>query len=116
MISVRRVYEPVVAGEGARVLVDRVWPRGLTRADAAVVAWYKDLAPTTELRRWFAHDPARFDEFYRRYLAELKLKGHPMDDLLARVRQGNIVLVYAARDTEHNNALVLRDFLQGLSC
>ncbi len=108
------MYEPAVAGEGARVLVDRIWPRGLSRADAAVVAWYKELAPTTELRRWFGHNPARFDEFRRRYEDELNARGDFMEDLISRMRQGDVVLVYAARDVLHNNALVLRDFLQKL--
>lgn len=112
MISIRRVYEPAVAGEGARVLVDRMWPRGLSRADAAVVAWYKELAPTTELRRWFGHDPARFEEFQRRYEHELSTHAELIEDLISRVRQGDVVLVYAAHDRQHNNAVVLRDFIQ----
>lgn len=112
MIRIRRVYEPSAPGEGPRLLVDRVWPRGLSRAEAGLAAWYKELAPSTELRRWFGHDPKRFSEFRRRYQDELREKSDLMEDLAARARQGDVVLVYAASDVQHNNAIVLRDALQ----
>jgi uncharacterized protein YeaO (DUF488 family) len=114
MIRIRRVYEPPVAAEGPRLLVDRVWPRGLSRADAALAGWYRELAPSTPLRQWFGHDPVRFEAFRQRYQEELRAQGPLVDDLLSQARAGDVVLVYAASDTQHNNAVVLRDFLQGL--
>lgn len=106
------MYEPSAPGEGPRLLVDRVWPRGLSRAEAGLAAWYKELAPSTELRRWFGHDPERFSEFRRRYQDELREKSDLMEDLAAWARRGDVVLVYAASDVQHNNAIVLRDALQ----
>lgn len=114
MIRIRRVYEPPVAAEGPRLLADRLWPRGLSRADAALAGWYRDLAPSALLRRWFGQDPIRFDAFRHRYQEELRAQGPLVDDLLSWARAGDIVLVYAASDTQHNNAIVLRDFLQEL--
>ncbi len=106
------MYEPSAPDVGARLLVDRVWPCGLSHAEAGLAAWYKDLAPSTGRRRWFRHHPERFSEFRRRYRDELREKGDLMEDLAAWVRQGDVVLVYAASDVQHNNAIVLRDALQ----
>ncbi len=112
MVRVRRVYDPPVVGEGVWLLVDRVWPRGLSRAQAGLAAWYKELAPSTELRRWFGRDPKRFSEFRCRYQDDLREKGDLMEDLAAWVRHGDVVLVCAPSDVQHNNAIVLRDALQ----
>ncbi len=110
-IRIKRVYEPPSPDDGARILVDRVWPRGMTKDAAHIAAWYKDVAPSTTLRKWFGHDPARWDEFQRRYEAELD--GNPrVAELAARAGTEDLTLVYGARDTEHNQAVVLRDVLQ----
>ncbi len=114
-ISVKRVYEPRAPADGFRVLVDRVWPRGITKKDAAIDLWARDVAPSTELRKWFGHDPARWDEFQHRYKAEL----HDQTDALKAVLDagGNkpITLVFSAHDEEHNQAIVLRDVLSRMA-
>ncbi|MFN8473818.1 MAG: DUF488 domain-containing protein [Anaerolineae bacterium] len=109
-IRIKRVYEPPAAEDGARILVDRVWPRGLTKEAAHIDAWDKDVAPSTELRKWFGHDPARWDEFRRRYEAELA-GNERLAELAEKARAADITLVYGARDTEHNQAVVLREVL-----
>jgi uncharacterized protein YeaO (DUF488 family) len=108
---IKRVYEPAEAADGYRVLVDRLWPRGVTHERAAVDLWLKAAAPSPELRTWWDHDPDRFDEFAERYRAELD--GSPaVDELLGLLREhGALTLVYAARDPQVNHALVLRDVL-----
>ncbi|SEP12502.1 DUF488 domain-containing protein [Aquisalimonas asiatica] len=110
-IRCKRVYDPPEAGDGRRVLVDRVWPRGVRKADVAVDAWERDLAPTSELRRWFGHDPQRWERFHGCYRAELAAMPDALDRLLAQAGEGPLTLVFAARDREHNNAVVLRDVL-----
>jgi uncharacterized protein YeaO (DUF488 family) len=112
-VQVRRVYDPPEAKDGQRVLVDRLWPRGISKDRADLDRWCKDVAPSTDLRTWFHHDPDRFEEFERRYRAELV--GNPEVPELAALGAGDrrLTLVYAARDTEHNQALVLRDVLEG---
>jgi uncharacterized protein YeaO (DUF488 family) len=114
MIRVKRIYEEPAPDDGYRVLVDRLWPRGVAKAAAQLSAWQKDLAPSEDLRRWFAHDPARWEEFQRRYGEDLAdpAKTGLVSDLLARSRQGTVTLVYAARDHEHNNAVVLKNYLE----
>ncbi|HET9015859.1 MAG TPA: DUF488 family protein [Thermomicrobiaceae bacterium] len=111
MIRRRRAYEPPEPGDGLRVLVDRVWPRGLSRDELHIARWERDLAPSTELRRWFGHDPARWPEFRTRYRQELA--SGEARDALARLadeaRRGTVTLVYGARDTEHNQAAVLEE-------
>jgi uncharacterized protein YeaO (DUF488 family) len=110
-IKIRRVYEEPSPDDGTRILVDRLWPRGLKKEAAAVDHWFKDVAPSNELRKWFGHDASRWDEFRRRYAAEL----HEHRDELAQIRElarhGPVTLVYAARDEAHNNAVVLRSVL-----
>lgn len=112
-IALKRVYEEPIPEDGTRILVDRLWPRGLSRARAHVDLWLKEGAPSKELRQWFQHDPTKFVEFRRRY--ESELNSAPGQQALARLRelaaQGSITLLFAARDTEHNNAVVLRDLL-----
>ena len=111
MIRIKRAYESAEPTDGRRVLVDRLWPRGLRKSDAAIDRWPKDIAPSSELRRWFGHDPSRWDEFSRRYRAELARKDEFVNELREAARQGPLTLVYAARDAEHNEAVVLRDLL-----
>lgn len=108
-VHLKRAYSPPSADDGIRVLVDRLWPRGLRKSAAAIDEWFKEVAPSTELRRWFGHDPSRWDEFRRRYRAELKRKAELVDELRAIARAGPLTLVYAARDELHNEAVVLRD-------
>ena len=112
-LQLKRAYEAPAPGDGRRVLVDRLWPRGLKKDAAALDLWAKDLAPTNELRKWFGHDPERWAEFKRRYTAELRQHTELLDDLRALARRGTVTLIYAARDEEHNEAVVLRDVLLG---
>ncbi len=112
-VKLKRAYEPSASGDGVRVLVDRLWPRGVSKTEAALDEWMKEIAPSTELRKWFGHDPDRWGEFGRRYAAEL----HANDELLGRLRalarQGPVTLVYSAHDEAHNDAIVLRAVLLG---
>ncbi|MHB8253432.1 MAG: DUF488 domain-containing protein [Acidiferrobacter sp.] len=111
-VHIRRVYEPV-ARDAKRWLVDRMWPRGVSKAAAALDGWAREAAPTDTLRRWFGHDPARFAEFRRRYLEELRSRPEPLAVLLRAADEGDIDLLYAARDTRHNHAVVLQEYLEG---
>ncbi len=111
MIKVKRVYEPPEPADGSRFLVDRIWPRGLKKAELQLDGWLKELAPTGELRRWFGHDPARWQEFQRRYTAELCSRPDAVRMLLDAARRGTISLLYGARHTEHNNAVALKAYL-----
>jgi uncharacterized protein YeaO (DUF488 family) len=110
-IKLKRAYEIPSATDGTRVLVDRLWPRGIKKANANIDHWVKELAPTTELRKWFGHDPARWQEFRKRYTAELHQHCDEVDRLRDLARAGPITLVYAAHDEVHNDAVVLRDIL-----
>jgi len=112
-IDVKRAYEPPDGGDGQRVLVDRIWPRGVTKDDLDLDAWLKDIAPSSALRKWFGHDPAKWDEFRRRYAAELEKAREPVAELRRLLRQGRVTLVYGAKDEAHNNAVALRDWLRG---
>jgi uncharacterized protein YeaO (DUF488 family) len=113
MIRIKRVYEPPAPEDGYRVLVDRLWPRGLKREDAAIDSWRRELAPSTELRRWFGGEDATWPEFARRYRKELATPeaAASLADLRARARAGAVTLLYAKRDRQENNAVVLRDVL-----
>ena len=111
-IRCKRAYEPALESDGYRILIDRLWPRGVSRADARLDEWARDLAPSTELRRWFGHDPDRFAEFRRRYRDELSTQEAKLRDLRRRAREGTVTLVYGARDTEHNDAVVLAKILR----
>lgn len=111
-VRLKRAYEPARASDGYRVLIDRLWPRGVSREEARLGEWTRELAPTGELRRWFGHDPARFEEFRRRYAEELALQESKLNELRRRARDGTVTLVYGARDTEHNDAVVLAEILQ----
>lgn len=109
--QVKRVYEPADAGDGFRVLVDRLWPRGVSKARAQLDLWLKDIAPSAELRTWFGHDPAKWDEFRARYFRELGEHQGDIDTLLEKARQGRVTLLYGARETEHNDAVALHEYL-----
>src|SRR5512144_1721145 len=111
-VRVKRVYEPPSRDDGIRVLVDRLWPRGLSKPRAAVDLWLKDLAPSVRLRRWFNHDPARWTEFKHRYAEELDAKTAAVAALIGAARRGRVTLLFGARDPEHNNATALQDYLQ----
>jgi uncharacterized protein YeaO (DUF488 family) len=112
-VGIKRVYDPAQPSDGYRVLVDRVWPRGVARERARIDEWARELAPSDELRKWFNHDPERFGEFQRRYRAELRAHGDRIEELRAHASRGRVTLVYAARDENHNNAVVLADLLGG---
>ena len=113
MIQVKRVYEKPSRKDGVRILVDRLWPRGLTKERAAVNLWLKDVAPSTELRKWFAHDPAKWKEFQVRYRKELREKKDALKLLKEKSQDRTVTLVYGARDEQHNEALVLRKIVEG---
>jgi uncharacterized protein YeaO (DUF488 family) len=110
-VKLKRAYERASADDGRRILVDRLWPRGLSRCRAAIDQWMKDIAPSPALRKWFGHDPARWTEFRRRYVREIRHQGELLDELRRLARQGRVTLVYAARDEDHNDAVVLRTLL-----
>jgi uncharacterized protein YeaO (DUF488 family) len=112
---VKRAYEAAKPEDGQRILVDRLWPRGVTKAQAKLDDWLKDIAPSARLRKWFGHDPARWDEFRRRYREELKQHGPLLRELRRQARKGPITLVYAAKDEAHNEAVVLRNVILGRS-
>ena len=111
-VRVKRIYDRADAGDGYRVLIDHVWPRGVSRERARLDDWARALAPSDELRRWFAHDPARFDEFRARYRGELASERDRLLELARRAREGPVTILYAARDREHNNAVVLAELLR----
>jgi uncharacterized protein YeaO (DUF488 family) len=113
MIQVKRVYEQRSRTDGLRVLVDRLWPRGLSKERAAISVWLKDLAPSTELRKWFAHDPAKWKQFQTRYRKELREKRDVLETLRQKSKERTVTLLYGARDEEHNEAIVLKKVLEG---
>src|SRR6185437_9250019 len=110
-VRLKRAYEPAAPADGVRILVDRLWPRGVSKAKAAIDHWLRELAPSHELRRWFGHDVDRWDEFRLRYRAELEQHPEALDQLRRLAREGRITLVFGARDETHNDAVVLRDIL-----
>jgi uncharacterized protein YeaO (DUF488 family) len=112
MIKLKRAYDKPAKDDGERILVERLWPRGLTKEQAKLDLWLKDVAPSTELRKWFGHDPDRWIEFRQRYLKELRQNADLIKLLKRKAKEGTITLIYAARDEEHNGALVLKQFLQ----
>lgn len=112
-VRIKRIYEKPAASDGTRVLVDRLWPRGVRKDEAALAHWFRDVAPSPELRRWFNHDVARWDAFRRRYTEELEAKGAQLEELRRLAQAGRLTLLFAARDEEHNDAVVLRDALLG---
>lgn len=111
MIQVKRAYDVASKNDGLRFLVERLWPRGIKKEDLHVEGWLKDVAPSSELRQWFRHDPAKWSEFRHRYFGQLDRHPDAWQLLLSRARRGSVTLVYSAHDTEHNNAVALKDFL-----
>lgn len=112
MIRIKRSYEPVDEQDGARFLIDRLWPRGIAKKDFQLTAWMKEVAPSQALRQWFHHDTDRWEEFRKRYLVELEQKPETWQPILQAARLGNVTLLFSARDREHNNALILKEFLE----
>ena len=112
MIKVKRVYEDREPDDGVRFLVDRLWPRGIKKENLKMEAWLKEVSPSPDLRRWFGHDPVKWEEFQTRYREELKSNPQAWEPVLDAAKNGNVTLLYSARDTEHNSALVLKEFLE----
>ncbi len=114
-IQIRRAYEPAQPEDGRRVLIERLWPRGIRKEDLLINAWLKDLAPSDELRRWFHHEPERWEEFQRRYREELRgpRQQELLDELAQQARLRSVTLIYSSREERFNNAVVLRDLIQG---
>jgi uncharacterized protein YeaO (DUF488 family) len=114
-IRLKRAYDAPSDDDGTRILVERLWPRGVSKKEAAIDLWLKEVAPSTPLRKWYGHDPDKWEEFRKRYRAELDQKGDLLDDLKQKIRSGPVTFVYAARDEEHNSALALKEYLEGAS-
>ena len=114
-VRLKRAYERPAPADGRRILVDRLWPRGVTKAAAAIDQWAKEIAPSASLRKWFGHDPDRWQEFRRRYVAELRGHAEELSALRGQAKRGPVTLVYSAHDEAHNDAVVLRDILLGRS-
>ena len=112
MIMLKRAYEPVAREDGTRFLVERLWPRGVKRDALRLDAWLKEVAPTTKLRQWFGHDPAKWLEFQRRYRAELDRNAGALEPILKAVHRGRVTLIYSSHDQEHNNAVVLKAYIE----
>jgi uncharacterized protein YeaO (DUF488 family) len=113
MIKLKRAYEKPAKEDGFRVLVERLWPRGLKKEDVALNLWLKEIAPSPELRQWFSHDPQKWQQFCRRYWAELENKQNEIRLLKERVKEGTVTLIYGSKDEEHNAAVALKKFLEG---
>jgi uncharacterized protein YeaO (DUF488 family) len=114
MLRIKRAYEPVENADGKRILIDRLWPRGLSKSEAHIDEWLKDLAPSTELRKWFGHDPQKWGEFRKRYIKELSSpeKTRLLEDIARRSRRETITLIYSAKDTEHSDVKVLEELIE----
>ncbi len=112
MLRIKRAYEPASKNDGTRILVERLWPRGINKTAAKIDIWPKDIAPSTALRNWFGHEPGKWGEFRKRYRLELKAKKREIDRILACARIGHVTLIYAARDQAHNSAIVLAEVLE----
>lgn len=111
-LRLKRAYDTPQPQDGTRILVDRLWPRGVKKEDAAIDTWMKSIAPSTELRKWYGHDPSRWDEFRERYFAELDQAGDAVDEMLGYLRSGRVTLVFAAKDEAHSHALALKQYLE----
>jgi uncharacterized protein YeaO (DUF488 family) len=112
MITLKRAYDPVSPADGRRFLVERLWPRGVSKAKLRVEAWLKEVGPSTELRQWFGHDPGKWSEFRKRYFRELDSRPEAWQPIASAARHGRVTLVYSSHDIQHNNAVALRQFLQ----
>ena len=112
MIKLKRAYEPVSRTDGARFLVERLWPRGVLKAKLRIGAWLKEVGPSTELRKWFSHDPEKWGEFRQRYFRELDSRPQAWQPIVSAARRGSVTLVYSSHDTQHNNAVALQEYLR----
>lgn len=112
MVKIKRVYDPVSREDGKRILIDRLWPRGIKKEEAKIDEWIKEIAPTTDLRKWFSHDPAKWPEFRKRYINELKSKSDLVERLRSEAKKRTITLLFAAKDAEHANAVVLKKVIE----
>ncbi len=112
MLKMKRVYEDAESSDGTRFLVERLWPRGMKKEELKMEAWLKEVAPSDSLRRWFAHDPIKWKEFQKRYRAELEINPNAWKPILESAKRGDVTLLFSARDIEHNNAIVLKSFLE----
>ena len=111
-IALKRVYETASRSDGCRILVERLWPRGLSKQDAKIDLWPKETAPSTELRRWFSHDPDKWTEFKRRYFEELSARKESLEPIFERVREGRVTFVFASRELRFNNAVALKEYVE----
>lgn len=112
MIRIKRVYDPVSPNDGKRILIDRLWPRGIKKEKAKINEWLKDIAPSDTLRKWFGHDPSKWKEFKKRYEQELKDNADLIERIRKEAREGKVTLLFSAKDVEHNNALALKELLE----
>ena len=112
MMRLKRAYEPATPGDGRRFLVERLWPRGVKKSSLPLYAWLKEVAPSDSLRRWFGHDPKKWDEFRRRYFRELDTQSGAWESILKATQNGAVTLIYSSHDTEHNNAVALKEYLE----
>ena len=110
-VKLKRAYEPAKKSDGTRILVDRLWPRGLSKEKAKIDLWLKEIAPSTDLRKWFGHDPEKWTEFRKRYKSELRKNPEPVAELKKAMKNGPVTLIYSAHDEEHNDAVVLQEYL-----
>lgn len=111
-IKLKRVYDPASKEDGSRILVERLWPRGIKKENLAIDEWLKEIAPSTVLRQWFSHDPAKWKEFQKKYYAELDDNPKAVAHILGKIQQGTVTLLYSSKDTEHNNAISLKRYLE----
>ena len=112
MIRIKRIYEPPAAGDGFRILVDRLWPRGLTKEKAKVDLWLKEIAPSNELRKWYGHDPAKWSEFKKRYLKEIEDKSELLDLIAQKIKGGTVTFLFSSQEQKLNNAAALKEFFE----
>ncbi len=112
MIRLKRAYESAEKSDGTRFLVERLWPRGVKKEHLPLEAWLKEVAPSTELRKWFSHDPAKWPEFQRRYIAELEKKPEAWQPIVDAAQRGTVTLIYSSHDAEHNNAVALKEYVE----
>jgi uncharacterized protein YeaO (DUF488 family) len=115
MIKLKRIYDPVSPDDGKRILIDRLWPRGIRKEDARIDEWLRDIAPSAQLRKWFSHEPSKWAEFKKRYREELKDKRELIDKLRSEAEKKTLTLLYAAKDREHNNAVVLKEVIEAIN-
>ena len=111
-IKLKRVYDPPSRSDGTRILVERLWPRGIKKENLVLDAWMKDVAPSTELRKWFSHDPAKWNQFQVKYMSELDANQEALQPLLRTIHEGTVTLLFSSHDTQHNNAVCLKSYLE----